>query len=712
MTQVGNPFGFYTDHDGSALQNGYIYIGQPDADPENYPLLAYWDAAFTSPAANIRTSNGYAINSGSLARIYVDAERYSIRVRNSLGEQVFYAASVEGDPFTSTDLSIGLFAALAAAPPRVPAIVQTVRTTGYSSLSVGRATYAYDAAVNAAFVAANPRTAFLALDGRGFRLVSDQLITPYQFGAAATEGVDNAAALQAFYDYCEDYNVRANQTGTFWLTAGTGIILNRETAASQVNTGTSTVDGVIALIVSANIVGSVVENTSKVGTLYGGFIIKPDTHEDVFASLVYADKKFDFGFNSEGYGFQQTVDFIQVFYARQIGVNVGGNLPATNTYASTFCQVYTYGCGSGVEWDVTELSLAVMEQRHLKSAYASLTAGGADAPAVSSYTQTTTIGGIAVFPPTNVEGVIVIRLGDQMLPVKRNADGTPMLDRTAGTATVYGRFAPGTAATGTLYWIFGGGFRGHGGDSATLDGKIVATGGAIGIQNTALYPGILIGIVQFNAVGYMVGTDVTGASVGGSFQGYWERNSVDVWTLFSPLSTYSHVIISEQALRINKMRQNVIPRDAAGVEYPHIMRPRGLVLEYRGARITNENPVENDDGTNCTISFDRSLSQEVELQGTNLSITVNPYIDSDSGEILDSDHWRIAGFRARKVICRGGTSGAVAPASITVTPHATRKLNGGALGASLAVAPDAGKATTVLVSRDLADPVNYLVCKA
>ncbi len=83
------PFPIFTDTDGSPLENGYIWIGTANLDPQGNPIAAYWDAALTITAAQpIRTSGGYPANSGTPARLYV-ASDYSIRVQNKNGSQVY-----------------------------------------------------------------------------------------------------------------------------------------------------------------------------------------------------------------------------------------------------------------------------------------------------------------------------------------------------------------------------------------------------------------------------------------------------------------------------------------------------------------------------------------------------------------------------------------------------------------------------------------------
>jgi hypothetical protein len=83
----------------------------------------------------------------------------------------------------------------ACAGSSIASAVKVVDTVGYATAGVGGARYVFDAAVNAAFVSANPGTAFLAADGRGFRLDPAQRLTIEMFGAVGDGTTDNYAAI-------------------------------------------------------------------------------------------------------------------------------------------------------------------------------------------------------------------------------------------------------------------------------------------------------------------------------------------------------------------------------------------------------------------------------------------------------------------------------------------------------------------------------------
>lgn len=84
-------FPTFADVNGQPLDNGYIWLGTANLDPQTNPIAVYWDAALTMLAAQpIRTLAGYPSNNGTPARIYVNSD-YSIRVMNKSGSTVYSA---------------------------------------------------------------------------------------------------------------------------------------------------------------------------------------------------------------------------------------------------------------------------------------------------------------------------------------------------------------------------------------------------------------------------------------------------------------------------------------------------------------------------------------------------------------------------------------------------------------------------------------------
>ncbi len=91
LTQVTGPYPIFTDLDGSPLDDGYLYIGAINEDPETNPIQVYWDSDLTIPATQpIRTNSGYAWRNGTPALLYTAGE-FSITIRNKKQEFVLYS---------------------------------------------------------------------------------------------------------------------------------------------------------------------------------------------------------------------------------------------------------------------------------------------------------------------------------------------------------------------------------------------------------------------------------------------------------------------------------------------------------------------------------------------------------------------------------------------------------------------------------------------
>lgn len=94
----------FTDIDGQPLEDGFVWIGTANLDPQGNPINVYWDKALTIPAAQpIRTLAGYPSNSGTPGRLYVDSN-YSIRVMNKNGSTV-YSSPIATEQFNDAVFS-------------------------------------------------------------------------------------------------------------------------------------------------------------------------------------------------------------------------------------------------------------------------------------------------------------------------------------------------------------------------------------------------------------------------------------------------------------------------------------------------------------------------------------------------------------------------------------------------------------------------------
>jgi hypothetical protein len=103
------PFPVFQDRDGQPLDNGYVWIGEPNLNPQTNPVVAYFDKDLTIPAAQpLRTINGYVSRAGTPAQIYVDGVNFSILVQDSKGTMVYNFPLGSGvDPSASGVLFTG-----------------------------------------------------------------------------------------------------------------------------------------------------------------------------------------------------------------------------------------------------------------------------------------------------------------------------------------------------------------------------------------------------------------------------------------------------------------------------------------------------------------------------------------------------------------------------------------------------------------------------
>jgi len=97
-TQIIYQKNFIADLNGKPLENGSLYIGVANQDPETNPITVYWDTALTQVATQpLSISAGAVIHNGARAAIYTSAASYSFRAKTAAGSVVDYVADAN-DP--------------------------------------------------------------------------------------------------------------------------------------------------------------------------------------------------------------------------------------------------------------------------------------------------------------------------------------------------------------------------------------------------------------------------------------------------------------------------------------------------------------------------------------------------------------------------------------------------------------------------------------
>lgn len=98
------PFPVFYDRAGEPLENGYVWIGQANLNPQTNPIQVYFDKNLTQPAAQpLRTLAGYIANAGTPAQIYVDGNNFSILVQDKNGTMVYNFPDGTGAPVIPAD---------------------------------------------------------------------------------------------------------------------------------------------------------------------------------------------------------------------------------------------------------------------------------------------------------------------------------------------------------------------------------------------------------------------------------------------------------------------------------------------------------------------------------------------------------------------------------------------------------------------------------
>lgn len=188
----------------------YLYLSG-GTTPANF----YSDSTLITSLGSVITANAI----GRFPLCYQDSgTAFRLIIKNAAGTQLddidpFYFGQSVIDFSALYPAAVGLFTDMSALT--IPTGIDIISTTGYSALDKGGALYIYDATVDSTYVAANPRSSFLEAGGRGFKLSTEQEITPAMLGEVGDNVADDHLAVTAAVATSSAWGGNANSGGFY-----------------------------------------------------------------------------------------------------------------------------------------------------------------------------------------------------------------------------------------------------------------------------------------------------------------------------------------------------------------------------------------------------------------------------------------------------------------------------------------------------------------
>lgn len=625
-----------------------------------------WDEMAVSSGSTLRGLRGEAISS-----IPTKDERAGKTLAfDPDGQPIAIAPEGEkGDPGGNV-LAIGTL--LQASTLAIPAGTNTVRTSGYSADGFGAAFYVYDAAVDIAYVVANPRTSFRDTTGRGFRLALDQVLRASMFGAVGGGILDDRPQLQAFNDFVfgtvlpveADFTTNSAIDGQLFL--GPNAILGGTTARRRIG-------GELNLQQLSPVWESVRIRNLRSETWNGRITVKG------IGTSAFGTRTCGVGIALEACRGTRFTGGLRAFNFWYAGVTT----PVTNNNMVSLGTIEVADCGSG----------------HAAGSLTALWSTPVNFGATGSGTQYTTLN-VSAFPDAafeNYEAVATqqcqVRIGGYLYKVKA-------LDRVAGTINVYPWIDPTKGTSGSLDWVFGAGFL-----PMTADGNCIGYDLLIATNcGRALSARSFYGVAGRRTVATSCGTavcfgaDGTSSSIGHIIDGlYCEGDCLENLAFLGKISeTNFHYISSTQAFEIGKVWALADARSSTG----EIVG--GSLLDLTGdGRVTIAHKgrllraVARNLSQLSTASFNFRLHADeprIHAQARD-SQTVNL-------QVVDTAFNRLFGFRGGTLRYVGTGTRGTPTGSFTFVPPAGGKVNGGAVDATAVFSGFTGPADFIVYHND------------
>lgn len=292
----------------------------------------------------------------------------------------------------------------------------------------------------------------------------------------------------------------------------------------------------------------------------------------------------------------------------------------------------------------------------------------------TSITQRTTID-VDTLPPDYIINEDFGAVGDSQYLIMINGllHYIYGVDDVAGTLTVY-PFIPNTSSSGTYEYVFGGAVVTRGNDCNVLGfSSIDAIRCSIALGVGSLYgPKASRVTTQLCGVGIMIANDPGGATLGGEFGNiYFENNTHDIVLVSRSGGNAANYFTSEYALNLSKcirLSQRFAGGDVSGNEafYNNSLVDQGVRYEYEKA--------PNFQSSSPTTITPKKPGESLVWNGNGGVFNLN-----GPGQ----DVHRLTGIDSFRLICFGPTSSAAPTGNLTFTPPSGWSINGGVVDADL-----------------------------
>lgn len=158
------PHLYIGDSKGRPLDYGMVYFGQPDKDPEFYPINIYHDEALTIAIAQpVRSKGGFMYDSGQMVEVYAAELEYSVKVLDVHGVQVFYKPKMRRSADV-TNVSVKEFDAIGDGVANDTIAIDSALATD-QIVTIPNGNYLYTGDIDAFYAKKPTGTGFIIYDG-------------------------------------------------------------------------------------------------------------------------------------------------------------------------------------------------------------------------------------------------------------------------------------------------------------------------------------------------------------------------------------------------------------------------------------------------------------------------------------------------------------------------------------------------------------------